>query len=704
MTPEKLTQIRRRLSSRLPILGRWQRRQAVQRLIADDSSAAVRELALALAQNQHTAVRDAARDALTRLEARRHINAVCKVWYEVRHPALDKLLLEKGWVATAPLDVRVYSALKVGQGDRLTKGSVAAIPVLLQACDDFDSDIATNARPTLQQVRAPAAREAVCRLCVESDHTLACQIAQEAGFLPADAAQRALFLFLTAQWARYDALDYDQRLLRTAYEGTQETVRQRVREKLRLTGRTELLTVVIGHDYRARVATMPPDELEFVLRMLHTNQAWAHLWDLAFEAPLLWSERIVQALQAANWQPPEADRALFSQLTNLATADIELTDAKITALFPLALLQAQLRVPGRVNAVAFSPTRPILAIGTGARKLVLWNYQTATVEQVLGGFAHAIGAVAFTSAGHLVCAERSNQTTAMCAIYTWDGADLIKLGQHQGAVTALEPVTNGMILSTGRDRDMALWDVAARQQIQRHTLTDWARGARVSPDGTSVLTLTAHHPSVWDVPDFHLIACGWLRSVPSCAAFLPDGTILIGRHNGLVKVYAQHNQRLNMLHQHTHFTQHSHTVRGLEVLPESNYVLSAGHEGEVRFFNATTHTMLGKIDLQGRALTALHVSPDEAFMALGDAEAQFALWDLRIHAAAAVLTHPLGQATPTAVGILEALAHNQALQPQAQKALQFVALLLRHRSRFDIELALDEAPSIMMGEFDIEIE
>ena len=71
---------------------------------------------------------------------------------------------------------------------------------------------------------------------------------------------------------------------------------------------------------------------------------------------------------------------------------------------------------------------------------------------------------------------------------------------------------------------------------------------------------------------------------------------------------------------------------------------------------------------------------------------------------AALLRQPLGQLTPSALGLLEVCAHNSKLSVEAQRAVRFAALILRHRSRFDIELDVSAAPAMMVGEFDIEIE
>jgi hypothetical protein len=101
-------------------------------------------------------------------------------------------------------------------------------------------------------------------------------------------------------------------------------------------------------------------------------------------------------------------------------------------------------------------------------------------------------------------------------------------------------------------------------------------------------------------------------------------------------------------------------------------------------------------------VTSLRISPDGLFMALGNSEALLSLWDLRALDARLLLEDALARAAPadlTALGVVLAQAE---LDPPLRRALQFVDRVLRHRFRFDIQVS--EAPVMMMGEFDIEVE
>jgi WD40 repeat protein len=577
------------------------------------------------------------------------------------------------------------------------------IEPLLQACDDNDASIREQARLTLQQLKRMEAREALCRVVIDHDHTTAHEVALAANYTPRDEYQRSLFFFLTEQWDRYDALDFDRHLLSTVYESASPLLRQRLTEKLRLTGRTDFLTIVAGKDVRSRVAVMTPDETTFMVQMLIDHKEWARLWDLVFVLPFSWSVRIVETLAQHVWKPGLGDeQQTYETLVALVSRDMVTTRDAISRSVPPAVQQARSRVVGRVNDVAFSPVRPVIAIGTGQRKLVLWNFQQAQREQVLNGFNHAIGRVTFTPDDTLLCAERTHGEAA-CAIHVWRDGKRFSLGSHQGSVTAIVPIGDSQILATGRDQKVAVWDVSTGQEVQKRQLQFWARAACVAVDGQRAALL---HDGVTLValPQLTPLArtTEWTwRGVVRCAAFTPHGeALLMGKFAGGVIVCEHVGQRLRQLGRP--FTTHQGQVQAIEVLHHREVVITAASEGTVRFTAWANHAAIGEVRVPGERLTSLHVSPDGAFMAIGDSDASMSLWDLRVLDIPILLARPFAHAVPSHLAAVSALASNRELPVAVQHALQFVECVLRHRFRYDVEI--DAVPTIRAGEFDIAIE
>ncbi|MFP4346188.1 MAG: hypothetical protein ACLFU8_15940 [Anaerolineales bacterium] len=720
----QVERLRRNLDSRAFLVGALRRRKATRAIVEEGSMDAVRLLAETLTESEHADVREIARAALDALEDWRRISAACEIWVETRHPELTALLMKNEWVASMPPEVKVLTALKLGRLDEVTGGDERFVEPLLAACRDPDPVIAERARQVLPRLEKEEAREGLCKVLIEQEDPLALEVALEADYYPQEQQQRALFFFLTGQWARYEGLDFDQRLLRMAYTVAGESVRRRVREKLREAGRTDFLSVIAGQDYRAQAAEMAPGELDLLMQTLTANREWPELWDLLFEVSFSRSARIVEALAGAGWQPEDGkERALLASLVAFARGEERLPtdDDEVRALFPPALLEAQAQVSGRINDVTFSPLRPVIAIGTGERKVVVWNYRQAEREQLLDVADHSVGNVIFTGNGTLVWSERTNRTDVPCLIYYWqeNGADRVPgvLGQHVGSVTALAPVGDDRVLSTGRDRRIVLWDVTNEREVTSSRYHRWPRAVQVSPDG-NLLALLHTELTLTTLPGLKTLLSGGGKSVGRCAAFLPpayekrdawDGpepvphnqTLLVGQHSGEVFLYYP-KRAYWLTYERPPFTRHTGRVEGVSVLESRGVVVTAGSEGIVRFIDLEDRSTIGEVQVPLGKVTSLHVSPDEAFMVVGNSEARLSFWDIRGLDVLDLLLNPFGRAPATALTTLAVLKEDPALPPRAHRTLAFAERVLHHRIRFDIELGA--APTIMAGEFDIEIE
>jgi hypothetical protein len=718
----EVNRLRRRLYSRTPLIGSWQRRQAARTLAADDSTAAVRVLAEALTKSDDENVRAIALESLQQLDDWRAISAVCEVWAETRHPRLTTLLLKKEWIASIPPRVKVLSALKQGQLDALTGGGVRTVEALVAACEDPDPIIAQRALEALSSLKHKG-REVLCRMLIEDNDPIAQRVTLEAGYFPKDEQQRALFFFLTEQWERYDGLDFDRRLLRTAYVAAGDALRRRIREKLRTAGRTDFLTVIAGRDQQTRAAEMVPREIDLLIQTLIANEEWPRLWDLAPEVSLSRSVRIVERLANAGWVPEgEESGAIFRSLAALTAREDGLPtgDTELRQLFPPALRKAQARVTGRINDLAFSPLRPVIAIGTGERRVAVWNYRQGEREQLLKIAEHSVGNVTFTGDGTLLWAERTNRTDVPCAVYLWredrDDRSPSLLGRHTGSVTAIAPVGERQLLTAGRDRWLILWDVYLKRELASVRWHDWARAMQVSPDEEQV-ALLRDGLVLAALPQLDQWLHGGGRSVGRCAAFLPPGyaegnwkgsgpapenqTLLVGQYNGDVAVYYPRNDYW-ITFERQPFTRHAGRVEGVNLLHGRSVVVTAGSEGTIRFTDLDDRSIIGEVKDPLGQVTSLHVSPDECFMAVGNSEASFSLWDLRGLDVLDLLLDPLGRAPASALTTLRVVAGEAYFSPRALRTLEFAERMLRHRVRFDIELG--PAPTLVAGEFDIEIE
>lgn len=114
MYPENLKSLELRLYEPLPIpiVGRCLQKKAVTALAEDNSPDAVKVLAKVVTHLKDEEIKEIVLDALGKLRNQQCIDGFCEVWADIRHRDLANLLVKKGWVASAPVDVRVLSAFK----------------------------------------------------------------------------------------------------------------------------------------------------------------------------------------------------------------------------------------------------------------------------------------------------------------------------------------------------------------------------------------------------------------------------------------------------------------------------------------------------------------------------------------------------------------------------------------------------------------
>jgi WD40 repeat protein len=645
-------------------------------------------------------------DWLEKLENQQAIDAVCCVWSATRSEKLSQILSKNSWVASEPGGVRVFTALKVGHLDVARSENPEVLEAIARACDDEDPLIAKRAQQIFLGFDDEIIREALYGLFLKRDYPFARKVAIEAGYVPKDERQRALFFLMTEQWEQYDLLDFDRQFLRASYM-TDQSLQPRIREKLRKSGRVDFLPAIAGEDIHSHVIAMDHSEIDLIFHTYISNQEWDSLWKLAFEVPFIWSVRIIRELKKHKWQPVRTDvQNAFRDLAALADHNLPLNEEEIFRLFPPVQLKAQAKVVGRINAVAFSPIQPVIAVGTGARKVIVWNYQDAKREHVIGGFSHSIGQVVYTGNGVLLSAERTNERFMPCSVSGWDREQQFQLGVHEGSVTALAQVGKSQAISAGRDGGLILWDIPSQSIIsQRETFyaNRWVRTVCVTPDARKAALL---HEGVELValPNLSEEASGSIRGKKArCAIFLPDGkTLAAGMFDGRVWLFESSPGEHRLLRKGLSIKRHKDKVEGIGVLNRQNVLVTASYDGEIRFVGLKDQNVIGRYEAPLGRVTSLHISPNGYFMVVGSSESMLSFWDLMGLNLQWLLIESFAEASVTDLPILEGAMRKKDLIVPARAALNFIERILHHRFRYDIEIG--EVPSIMMGEFDIEID
>lgn len=679
------------------------------------ASAEIKNLVEALNDKDSTIARNAAQ-ALREFVDNSYAEDIVKLWAATRQPVLLQLL--EAFHYTPPksfTEARTLAALKLGRGYQTLENisRPKQLEFLVQASADKDPLIADRAKQVLRQLKRKAAKEELIRLVIEQDLPLALDAAISLDYLPEDSTRKALFYFVSEQWAKYEALDFDHRLLRAYYEAASLQTKRRLTAKVRAAGKADYLTILTGGETRSRAEKLNFEESELLVQVLTANQQWARLWELVFDLPLKWSVEALRILAQTGWQPERpAEREIFSELYSLAAQPVALNETDLNYALPPALRRAEVRVPGRVNAVAFAHEKPLLAIGTGTGRVVLWNAHTARQEQILRDFEHSIGKMAFTPSGVLLCAERTNAVDITCNIYACEEQAVKKVGQHLGSITALEALNDTLYLSAGRDGQVVVRDIAGgaiRYQYSDYE-SNWVRAVCLSPDRTKV-ALLHNSIAVVKLPELYLVnqSANKLTHKIEHATFTPDGSrIVAGQNNGSLSLCL--NSRLSAARRIVDtpqplkkFGRPSSSIEGLALLPALNILVSASADGNIDFIDWTAQETIGRVCAPGNRLISLKTSPDGYFMAVGSDDSAFSLWDLRLLYLRRLLSQPLAMGKPLHMAAIVTLNESSAEISQAvRNTIKYIETILRYRYRFDVEIA--DYSSIQAGDFDIEIE
>jgi hypothetical protein len=643
------------------------------------------------------------------------LNDFVTAWWRNRNPQLLELLKTMPEMPGKMTNGGVYLYLKLGHDlEWLHNLSEKRVIWLAEATRDADPEIADRAKQVLRDLKKKAAREELVRLTIEGDYPLALDSVLSAGYEPKEAGRKALLYFMAEQWDKYETLDFDHRLLRAYYETADANVRRRIAAKVRDAGRSEYLTAITGGENRTRAAELSAEEAEILVQVLIANKQWERLWQLVFDLPLKWSAYAVRELRINRWKPAhEADKSMFEELYKLAMQPMTVAPADIEKRLTPAVRRAQLRVSGRVNAIAFHPQRPLVAVGAGNGTVTVWNMQTAQRELYLRNFEHSVGTVAYTPDGKLLIGETSNEKGALCSVYLLEGENARKLYTHHGPVTALAGLADNMIFSTGRSGTLVTCSLDDNEQVNRVAVDaysgDWARGVCFSRDRRKI-ALLHKKISIMRLPDLYRekTSRNNLPAVVEHAVFTPDGKFIVaGQNNGELllclnerKVGQRYVDKPELLPK---LSRAGQAVEGLALLYEHDTLICASADGQLNFYNWTRQENVGQAHAPGSRLISMTVSADGAFMATGDSDSSFSLWDLRALELRRFFGLPLAQGKPIHLAAIAALHElKPELNASVATALDFIEIVLRHRFRYDVEIG--EVSSIQAGDFDIEIE
>ncbi len=232
MSTEQVNHYKTLLHGNTRLLRRSRRLRAAVALARDASVRAIDILLEVIMSGGDNEAVNAAATALSQHADWRHINIIASVWALTRHPTLGRLISQHGWIANAPPDARVLSALHIGQLELLVSARPGLLPALIIATGDRNQSIAQRARRTLLALQRSDTRQALCMLAIEQQIPIALEIARRAGYVPDDMMWRAVYLLLTDQREAFRACDPECQHIVKALAVSSQQLRERIARAL----------------------------------------------------------------------------------------------------------------------------------------------------------------------------------------------------------------------------------------------------------------------------------------------------------------------------------------------------------------------------------------------------------------------------------------------------------------------------------------
>jgi hypothetical protein len=245
-----------------------------------------------------------------------------KIWQNERYAPLAAAIIRRRWHYTNPLGEWVL--LKLSQNeleDLLNNEKPELVRPVMHACSYKNSTLAYRAEQVLSQFKLPTTHAEMCRAAMENDNERLHLLARATRYEFTEPYEQALFYFLTRQWARYETLDFDRRLVGFAYKLVSEQLRKRIMEVAKEAGRIEFIELVATGNYSRspNFSEISDNDWDFIVGLLLGHHNWSKMWELAFYVQPTRSLALVKLLSKSAWQPLEAPQQnIFTRLASLA--------------------------------------------------------------------------------------------------------------------------------------------------------------------------------------------------------------------------------------------------------------------------------------------------------------------------------------------------------------------------------------------------
>ncbi len=656
--------------------------------------------------NEEPRFQEIAAFLLRSLDEQASIDQFCSHWAASRDPHLEDLLIQAQYTASTPELLRLLTRLKVNKQVQRLKFTADKVSHLINFLQDSDPQIASQAKSLLTHLSLPEAQNALLEFYIHETPAFLTPIIQQIAFKPQRRDLLAMAFFMAEDWQNYETIDFTQQYLSLYFSNAPDPTRKKILFKLQRCGKPHYTAILFPKGPAAQQTILSPAETETSIALLQQYQNWQALWELCQNTYLDLSLQIFQILKHTAWKPQDpAEQQVFGELSELALPAARPSLDTVMESIPFAVPISVLKFKGRINAVAFAPHQKLLAMAANQRAVLLWNYQQGKAEQLIQGFNHSVGLLAYSQDEQLFIGEKTNGQD-YCDLWRWSDQSLSLIGFHQGSITSINPIDDNLVVTTGKDQRLVAWNISAKAVQHEAKLNWWPRASIYLPDNHSI-RLYNRTPVEYSLPalkpqpqktieSHHLVRDSVERAI--CLTAYPQQR-LIGQFNGQV-VLSKPSQNRSYYQQQLVHTLPSHLI-GLNSTTNQDEFLAIGNNGEIERFDLSGHARPLQHTMPG-PFTSFQISPDRSLFATGTKTAHTILWDFRPNQVRHFLKRPLSEISNHHWAVLKFIQTHSKLDPTIRTILSYCNRILEHRYQFDIEL--DAIDALSPGEYDIELE